>query len=213
MHNPLATFTTRGCPNKCPFCAVPRIEGDLVELDERPVRPVVCDNNLLAASQGHFDHVIDQLKALPRVDFNQGLDAEAFTPHHACRIAELPSVKVRFAFDRLGDESNVADAIALARRHSLTDIGCYVLIGFNETPDEARYRLEKVREWGLWPNPMRYQPLDATEKGGYVHPDWTENELKRQMRYYSRLQFFGHIPYDEFTYRNPETPLFPDEGG
>lgn len=26
FHNPLATFTSRGCPNNCGLCAVPRLE-------------------------------------------------------------------------------------------------------------------------------------------------------------------------------------------
>ena len=78
IHNPLATFTTRGCPNRCPFCAVPLIEGDLRELEDWPVRPIICDNNLLAASLKHFDKVIDRLKTLPWVDFNQGLEARRF---------------------------------------------------------------------------------------------------------------------------------------
>ncbi|KKK89717.1 hypothetical protein LCGC14_2730320, partial [marine sediment metagenome] len=48
FHNGCATFTTRGCPNKCGFCAVPLLEGDLREVvDFRPA-PIICDNNLLA---------------------------------------------------------------------------------------------------------------------------------------------------------------------
>ncbi|MEF8788265.1 MAG: hypothetical protein V5A84_04275, partial [Planctomycetota bacterium] len=210
MHNPLATFTTRGCPNGCPFCAVPRIEGDLVELEDWPVRPVVCDNNLLAASRRHFDRVIDRLKALPHVDFNQGLEARLFTAHHARRIAELRSVKLRFAFDQVADEAPVADAIPLARKHGLRDIGCYVLIGFHDTPECARYRLETLREWDIWPNPMRFQPLDSLEKDSHVGPAWTERELRRMMRYYSRLRWLEHIPYKD--YRPPmaegQTVLF-----
>ena len=211
MHNPLATFTTRGCPNRCPFCAVPRIEGDLVELEDWPVRPVVCDNNLLAASRRHFDRVIDRLKSLPSVDFNQGLDARLFTARHAGRIAELRRAKVRFAFDQVGDESAVADAIALARRHGLREIGCYVLIGYHDTPECARYRLEKCREWGLRPNPMRFQPLDALEKDGYVAPGWTERELRRMTRYYSRLRWLEHIPYEDYCppMQEGQTSLFP----
>jgi hypothetical protein len=121
MHNPLATFTTRGCPNRCSFCAVPRIEGPFRELADWPVRPIVCDNNLLASSRRHFDTVIDRLKALPWVDFNQGLDARLFTPPHARRIAELKAAKVRFAFDSVASESAVADAVALAYRRNLRD--------------------------------------------------------------------------------------------
>jgi len=30
-HNPLATRTTRGCPNHCSYCAVPTTEGCMVE--------------------------------------------------------------------------------------------------------------------------------------------------------------------------------------
>lgn len=31
-HNPAATFTTRGCVNACPFCAVPKLEPEFKEL-------------------------------------------------------------------------------------------------------------------------------------------------------------------------------------
>ncbi len=43
-HNPDATFTTRGCIRRCPFCAVPKIEGDFRELtDWTPApSPVNC---------------------------------------------------------------------------------------------------------------------------------------------------------------------------
>jgi hypothetical protein len=86
-HNPEATFTSRGCPRRCPFCAVPRIEGELRELDDWPARPIVCDNNLLACSRAHFDRVVDRLKPLAGVDFNQGLDARLLTAYHAERPA------------------------------------------------------------------------------------------------------------------------------
>ncbi len=80
IHNPFATFTSRGCPNACAFCAVPRLEGDLNELRDWRPAPIICDNNLLAASRKHFDRVIDRLKSMPGVDFNQGLEALAADP-------------------------------------------------------------------------------------------------------------------------------------
>src|SRR5512137_336971 len=91
-HNPDATFTSRGCIRHCSFCLVPKLEGDLRELDDWDVKPIICDNNLLATSDQHFDKVIDRLleHRLKGIDFNQGLDARILTDHHAQRFAELP---------------------------------------------------------------------------------------------------------------------------
>lgn len=206
-HNPLATFTSRGCVNNCPFCAVPKIEGDLKELDEWPVRPIVCDNNLIACSKRHFDRVIDRLKCLPYVDFNQGLDARRFTSYHASRMAELKHVKVRFSFDFIEVESAVYEAINTARKAGLKDVSVYVLIGFNDSTEQSLYRLEKVREWGIRPNPMPFEPLDSLRKGSFLAPGWTMAEKRRMARYYSRLRWLEHIPYTEYKPEG-ELPLF-----
>jgi hypothetical protein len=198
FHNPLATFTTRGCPNRCAFCAVPKLEGEFRELPNFRPSPVVCDNNFLAASRGHIRNVVDSLKRFKFVDFNQGLDAKRFTPDIADMLGEL-KVKVRFAFSAEEDGKYVKDAIDICRKRTTNDIQVYCLLNYNDTPSEAQRRLELIRSWGVLPNPMRYQPLDAREKNSYVAPGWTEYELKRMVRYYSRLNYWGNgIPYDEF---------------
>lgn len=200
-HNPDATFTSRGCIRRCSFCAVPRIEGDLIELDDWPVRPIICDNNLLATSRTHFDRVIDRLKGVKGVDFNQGLDARLLTAHHASRLAELDLYAVRLAWDDTRTERQF-----MAAYHTLTDAGIpprmirvYVLIGYNDTPDDAMYRLQTVKDLGSRPNPMRYQPLDANKRNEYVGPGWTELELKRFTRYWSRLRWLEHVPFEEYA--------------
>lgn len=86
------------------------------------------------------------------------------------------------------------------------------MIGFRDTPEDALYRLEKIRQWGIRPNPMRFTPLDATKKNTYIGDAWTEKELRKTMKYYSRLRFFEHIPYKEFDYLQydkNQTELFP----
>lgn len=199
-HNPFAMFTSRGCIRKCPFCAVPRIEGDLVELDDWIPRPIVCDNNLLACSQKHFDDVIDKLKPIHGVDFNQGLDARLLLDYHARRLTELDLKCVRLAWDHTRDEKQFLTAFQKLRRARFPAraIRVYVLIGFDDTPDDALYRLETIKALGSRPNPMRYQPLDAKVRNDYVSPGWTERELRRFARYWSRLRWLGGIPFAEY---------------
>lgn len=197
FHNGCATFTTRGCPNKCGFCAVPKLEGDLQEIPDFRPAPIVCDNNLLAASLRHIERVVDRLRVFPLVDFNQGLDAKQFTPDIADLLGKL-NCHVRFAFDHWGLEGIVKDAIDLCLKRTTKNISVYCLIGYDDEPDSARARLELIRSWGVLPNPMRYQPLDAKKKNDYVHPNWTEKQLADTMRFYSRLNWLGHIPFGEY---------------
>ncbi len=197
--NPCATRTTIGCPNKCKFCAVPVIEGGFQELEDWPDGTIICDNNLLAASRPHFDKVIDRLKGKCGVDFNQGLDAAYLTQYCADRLAELDCL-VRLAWDRISDEHRILAAVTKLRKAGIprSKIRCYVLIGYNDTPEDALYRLETLR-FGLRvdPNPMRYTPIYSLERE-YVAESWTEKELTRYMRYWSNLRGTAGVPFAEF---------------
>ena len=198
-HNPDATFTSRGCIRRCPFCAVPRIEGNLRELDDWPVRPIVCDNNLLACSAAHFDRVVDRLKPLAGVDFNQGLDARLMTKHHAERLAELDCM-VRLAFDSVSYESSFMRGYELLRKAGFPKrrIRVYVLVGFRDTPEDALYRLRLVSGLGIDPDPMRYNPLDTMRRDSYVGPNWSDAELGRYVRYWYNLRWFRAVPFEDF---------------
>ena len=200
-HNPDATFTSKGCIRKCKFCLVPLSEGPLVELEDWEPKPIVCDNNLLACSKSHFDRVIDRLKPIKKIDFNQGLDSRLLTKYHADRIRELNIEYVRLAWDDTRYERQFRKAL-----QTLWDAGIprsriyvYVLIGFNDDPEDALYRLQSVRDTRCRPCPMRYQPIDALKRNSYVHPNWTNKQLKRYMRYWFGLKYFGGIPFEEFT--------------
>jgi len=206
-HNPEATFTSRGCVNKCAFCAVPKIEGDLVELDDWEVKPVICDNNITATSMVHFDRVIERLLeyGVMGVDFNQGLDARLLNEHHAERIGELHKHKqlkaARLAWDHKGLEDEFMAAHTLLREAGIPkkSISVYALIGFNDTPEDALYRLQKIYDLGAYPCPMRYQPLDAKVKNEYVGEHWTHRELQKYVRYWYGKRYFGAVPFEEFV--------------
>ena len=223
-YNPDATFTSRGCLRSCSFCAVPRIEGKLIELTDWEAKPVVCDNNLLACSVDHFETVIEKLKPLKGIDFNQGLDARLLTQYHAEKIAELDMKVVRISWDHIKDEAAIMSAWERLRGVGIpkSKITIFILIGFNDTPEGARYRLETVKSLGSMPFPMRYQPLDARKKNSRIGKHWENWLLNAYMRYWARLRFTRAVPFDEWldTYRHrgqkekqetiswePETPI------
>jgi hypothetical protein len=204
-HNSDATFTSRGCIRKCSFCIVPKIEGTLVELQNWKIKPTICDNNLLACSETHFDKVIDRLleHKLTGIDFNQGLDARLMTEHHAIRFAELPKdTIIRLALDNIKTEKKYRESFDLLVKCGvkLQQIRVYVLIGYRDTPENARYRLDTVRAMGALPNPMRYQPINAENKNSYVEDGWTNDLLGKYMRYYSRLNYMGGFTFDEYRH-------------
>lgn len=219
-HNPQATFTSRGCIRKCGFCAVPKIEGDLVELDDYEVKPIVCDNNLLACSQGHFDKVVDRLKCIRGIDFNQGLDARLLKPHHIDRLRELDLSVLRFAWDDVRQESCVFRAIesVLQVGFPKSKLRCYVLFNYEDTPDDAFYRCNKLKQMGLLPNVQRYQPLDTLQKNSHKSSHWDKTLLADFHRYWARQIYLKPISFEEYqVYRHSNNrsgkPIIPEEQG
>lgn len=98
-------FLTRGCPNHCPWCVVPRKEGGIVpymDVDEIAIegrtKLILMDNNFLAAG----DYAKEQLKKIIqrgyRVDFNQALDARLVTEEFAQLLAKVKWLKNRIRF-------------------------------------------------------------------------------------------------------------------
>lgn len=90
--NAYIAYMTRGCPRKCPFCAVPRIEPKYkeyisleknIQIETKRFGPrkdlLLMDNNVLASRQ--FNRIIDEIKKC-------GFGKEAFyTPENEYNIA------------------------------------------------------------------------------------------------------------------------------
>lgn len=185
-----ATKSTTGCPNSCPFCAVPKIEGAFQELDDWPDLPVYIDNNLLAASQQHLDRVFDRLERWGWADFNQGLDARKLNDYHAERINRIKKPMVRLALDNMGYQKYWSRAFDTLRRHGIAKhkIRAYALIGFNTGPDEAWNRCQWIENHGVKPLPMWFHELDAREPNIVTDKQrelgWNDFERRRIMRWY-----------------------------
>jgi hypothetical protein len=188
--NPQATRTTKGCPNKCPFCIVPKIEGSLVELDDWPDLPVICDNNLLAASMRHFDRVVDRLMRHGWACFNQGLDARLLTDYHAMRLVEIADPMIYLALDNFKHRDNWLCAYDRLRSAGILkrQIRSYALVGYKTDPGEAWKRCEWVEKYGVLVLPQWFHALDQTEKNIVTKQQteygWTDYERRKIMQWF-----------------------------
>ena len=99
-HKTAYGFLTRGCPNKCKWCVVPRKEGNIhpyMDVDDVAVdgrtNLILMDNNVLACDYGleQIQKIIDRNY---RVDFNQAIDARLITDEIAKILAKVRWINV-----------------------------------------------------------------------------------------------------------------------
>ena len=137
------------------------------------------------------------------VDFNQGLDAKLITPHKAQRLGEIALSPGRIAFDHIEDKNDYIRAIELCTRYGVTEMSNYLLYNSEDfsgkgthyhadTPEnmyarmrislDLQTRLNAERGEGdprisIFSFPMRFIPLDATERG-YIGTHWNAKYLR-----------------------------------
>jgi hypothetical protein len=173
------TITSRGCTRRCPWCLVPRREGQLREL--RWIEPgnVIQDNNILACSQGHIERVFDMLMMQPKAAiFSGGLDARLLEPWHIDRFRrpDFRLAEAWFACDTAKSMKELDRIVDLMADFPLRKKRCYVLAGFdaNDTELRAERRCERILAKGLCPFLMLYQP---TYRKSYS-PQWLAVQRK-----------------------------------
>lgn len=173
-------FLTRGCPNKCSWCVVPRKEGlvkpywDIDRVANGKPKVILMDNNILAAG----DYAKEQLKKIIakgyRVDFNQALDARLITPEYAELLAKIKWIdrRIRFGCDTKAQVKHCDRAMAMI--------------------DSFGYR-------GQY---FLYTMLTSDFKECYdrIHRYWEENQKFRQAHKAKRV-----YPYAQ-PYRDPDNP-------
>ncbi len=181
------TFSSRGCPHRCAWCGVKKVEPDLLEYDDFPLAPMIGDNNILATSWKHQELMVNKLVNYgKKIDINSGFDVRFFLEEHFKLYSRLRLKYWRFAFDSLAVEDDVRRVAAIMKDNNLDrhQVTFYCLIGFpGTTPEECHYRLQTIIKLGMNPYPMRFWPLNSLSRE-YVAPGWTSNLLQRMSMYY-----------------------------
>lgn len=123
VENAAYGFVTRGCIRTCPWCIVPKKEGNIrphADIEEfwcGQERIVLMDNNILA-----HEHGLAQLEKIAglgksvRLDCNQGLDARLVDKEVAELLARVNWHILRFACDKKSQMPSVANAVNLVRK-------------------------------------------------------------------------------------------------
>lgn len=194
-------FTTRGCPNKCKWCVVPKKEGkinahaDIAEFWSGQKEVVLLDNNILAS-----DHGLRQLEwsiGKCRVDCNQGLDARL--------IAESPVIQellgrvswtrfIRLACDQKSQMPSVRKAVEGIRERSGKVHAFFVYSLITEDYEDSLDRLNFLRSMhGVDPFAQPYRDFS----GMHEPPQWQ----KDMARWANHKAIFRTIEFADYNRR------------
>lgn len=193
-------FMTKGCVNRCRFCAVPCLEPEFVpfisldkQVNPRKRNLILLDNNVLASVE--FPAIVGEIKmfgfakgaefagAQRFVDFNQGVDARLLNEEKMELLSQLALKPLRIAFDNIALEKLYTEKVRLAHKHGLKQLSNYILFNFDDTPEDFYKRLQinidLNEELGLsiFSFPMKYVPLDAKDRK-HVGRSWTKTQLR-----------------------------------
>ncbi len=145
-------YLTRGCPNRCRWCVVPKKEGnirpyrawrDLVRPDTDKL--VLMDNNILACEYG-----IEQLAGLIgsgyKIDLNQGMDARLVTPEIADILARLKWISyLRFSCDQESQIGPILQTCELLKERGVKPYRVFVYLLVTADLDSASRRVEALK--------------------------------------------------------------------
>lgn len=207
----LMTFASRGCPVGCFFCIVPKLEGleFTLDWDFRPA-PILGDNNLSALPVEFQEHIIRRYQETRTVlkDANSGFEPRTFDAGTYARWKPILKGPWRFAYDELGEATEVEEMMRLLKVESARMKQVYVLVG-NEPIVDCYRRALSVIAWGGEPYCQFLRPLNWLGDRATLRPrhDWTDQLGRDFCRYFNR-HLWRSVPIQEYSDRKGERPPF-----
>ncbi len=189
-------FFSRGCIRHCPFCLVHDKEGAI-----RPVEPVqlhpdgqhieVLDNNFFANPEWKF--AVDYLLNTKQKVNLHGVDIRIMDDEQAYWLNKLPLLKpIHIAWDL--PQIDLTEKLKEVTRYIKPyKIYCYVLIGFNSTPEQDLYRLERLKEMKILPFVQPYRDFENERE-----PSQYEKDLAR---WANRAWLFKSMDFKDYSPR------------
>lgn len=190
-------YLTRGCPNHCRWCIVPRKEGpikpyrtwqDIVRTDTDKL--ILMDNNILACEYG-----VMQLESLIgsgyRIDLNQGMDARLVTDDIAHILSRLKWIRfIRFSCDQKSQIEPIRHTIELLGKYGVKPYRIFIYVLVTADIEDAVTRIEALKGYkainlyaqaernerlGVIPNEAQLEFAQRYIYGGcYRSETWTE---------------------------------------
>lgn len=202
-------FTSRGCPRRCAFCGVPRLEPKMRLIDgweshflEGAKMALIHDNNILAHGDEHFHDVLDFVKRRRmKFMFDNGFDCRIFEKAHARALSRSGITQVRFAFDSMDEDGYIQDAIGSCIDSGIEAKKIKVFILYNHDDDlkEAVYRAGVIHDLGAQPWAMRYTPLKWLNPfRKYVSKKWDASDLIDFNHYVNRFGIMERMTWSEW---------------
>lgn len=195
-------FLTRGCLRQCPWCIVPRKEGNLrpyMDIEQIAIegrnRVVLMDNNVLGIDYG-IEQIVKIADMGIAVDFNQDLDCRLITPDIAQLLARVKWIKyIRLACDTSAQIPHLlraCDLLADAGYHK--DVFVNVLL--TDDINECLHRIHSLCAYTrLRVMPFAQPYLDF--KGKAQPPQWQ----KDMARWCNRRELLKSTDFADFSPR------------
>lgn len=201
-------FLTRGCPNKCKWCVVPRKEGNIrpyMDIEDIAVQGrtniILMDNNVLACDYGleQIQKIIDKKY---RIDFNQAIDARLITEDIAKLLAKVRWINViRLGCDTPKQIAECEKAMHLIDTHRGKPMQYLMYTMIDKDINEAYHRLtyfrtnKRVR--------IVAQPFRDIDNPRQIIPQWQKDMATWSMRreLYKKCDFKDYEPRKGFKCR------------
>lgn len=164
---------TRGCPNRCPWCVVPLMDGNEVRhvadlkdfwQGQKVVR--LLDDNIMADA----DEFIKDCGQLSRAGVSviwEALDIRLVTDETARALASVKTAKsIHFAWDGHSQDDAVPRGIETLKRNGIKPwrLMFYVLVGFSTDMEYDLHRIYTLRDMGANPFVMPFDKSDRYQK-------------------------------------------------